>query len=85
MARLKGTLTNTTTGEMIGIDCASIDALTAGKMRECEHWLAELDKQIEDLKNELKDRREEREQQITNLRGYVRGERALPFDAGDSE
>lgn len=81
MGRLRGTVTNTTTGEEIDIDCSSIDGLTAGKMRDCEHEISILDKQIEELKDELKDRREERENQITNLRGYVRGERELPFEA----
>lgn len=67
---------NTSTGEIH----VGIDALTTEKMRECDHEITRLDAQIEDIKEELKQRRDTRAEVVEQLRGYVRGETALPFE-----
>lgn len=68
--------TNIDTGEIH----EGINAATADKMRDCDKEITALDTEIERLKDELKGVRESRSAVVEQLRGYVRGEQALPFD-----
>lgn len=74
----KPTRINRETGEIQD----GIDQATAAAMRQCDATIARADRQIADLKDDLKNAHKAREAAVARLRELVRGERALPFDDG---